>query len=150
LFYLFIRRKEGDDKDNLLVSTKQVNGCSDDILDILVIPPNPEGNPDIITDSNTISQAIAEGNLLDEKKFLLALLTNSPQVGELVQTPYSSPTSQPLRRLSTLRQFPSLFPHLWPLHSTIEFSTSCLNERRSNYISQILSPSSVLPPYYSC
>jgi hypothetical protein len=55
-----IRRKEGDDQENLLVSTKQVNGCNDDILDILVVPPNPEDSLDIITDSNTISQGIVE------------------------------------------------------------------------------------------
>lgn len=66
--------------DNLLVSTKQVNGCNDDILDILVIPPTVEDTLDIIADSNTISQAIVEGNMLQDKKFLLALLTNSPQV----------------------------------------------------------------------
>ena len=34
----------------------------------------------MITDSNTISQGIVEGNILDKKKFTLALLTNSPQV----------------------------------------------------------------------
>jgi hypothetical protein len=93
-----IRRKEGDDQENLLVSTKQVNGCNDDILDILVVPPNPEDSLDIITDSNTISQGIVEGNLLEEKKFLLALLTNSPQVGRLARNPHSTLTSHLLWR----------------------------------------------------
>lgn len=57
-----------------------MNGCNDDILDILVIPTQPDDHSDMITDSNTISQGIVEGNILDKKKFTLALLTNSPQV----------------------------------------------------------------------
>ena len=77
---------------------RQVSGCNDDILDILVIPQisthtqnaednnedneNDDENKMKISDNNSISKAIMNANqeIKKEKKFLLALITNSPQV----------------------------------------------------------------------
>jgi hypothetical protein len=55
-------------------------GCNDDILDIILIP-SANKDMDVIADDNSLSQAIVKGNTDDqEKKFQLALITNSPQV----------------------------------------------------------------------
>ena len=42
----------------------------------------PEASSDLISDNNSISQAIVEGNCEDKtmKKFLLAVITNSSQI----------------------------------------------------------------------
>ena len=84
------------DKNECLVPVRQVSGCNDDILDILVIPQisthtqnteennedNDHENKMQISDNNSISKAIMNANqeIKKEKKFLLALITNSPQV----------------------------------------------------------------------
>ena len=82
--------REGTKSGNCIapVPIRQVSGCNDDILDILVIP-QPEGSlpltettSDRIADNNSISQSIVEGNRQNatEKKFLLAIITNSSQI----------------------------------------------------------------------
>jgi hypothetical protein len=82
-FYLF-NSEASPDSDSLgadsLIPAKQLIGCNDDILDIVLIP-SIEKDMDVIADDNTLSQAIVKGNADDqEKKFQLALITNSPQV----------------------------------------------------------------------
>lgn len=70
--FLFILRND------TVSPSHQVNGCNDDILDILVIP-NPS-NASTICDDNSVSRGIVEVNNAEQHGFKLAIITNSPQV----------------------------------------------------------------------
>jgi hypothetical protein len=94
--YSISTKKEVRNGNELLKATRQIIGCNDDILDIAIISnkkvldeiENGENNDDTTGD---VSKMLAEerekvanvsevGENIENKEFLLALVTNSPQI----------------------------------------------------------------------